>query len=256
MEKNNEKGKNIVIGILIGIIVCLVIALIFVSYNKFIVKNDTNTNTDTSNNSNVNNLSDNKTSNNQPIVFYSYNVENGKLNKNVVVNEKEITLKYEKDNLTINNKNINLNEGMDNIYIYNDLIFVHLYNAEKSLYRVYDTNGNLIKELNSSLIKYATFFEELELSSNKLLVEVRNVGNTGPYINDKVMVCGCGQCGDENKVDSYMNEINNSSLYSKAIYEVIYDDNKRTVDVKLDHITETVKDYINNSGQRCVSITE
>jgi len=42
MEKNNEKGKNIVIGILIGIIVCLVIVLVFVSYNKFIVKNITN----------------------------------------------------------------------------------------------------------------------------------------------------------------------------------------------------------------------
>lgn len=42
MEKNNEKGKNIVIGILIGIIACLVIALVFVSYNKFIVKDDTN----------------------------------------------------------------------------------------------------------------------------------------------------------------------------------------------------------------------
>jgi len=45
-EKNNEKGKNIVIGILLGIIICLVIALIFVSYNKFIVKNDSNATND------------------------------------------------------------------------------------------------------------------------------------------------------------------------------------------------------------------
>lgn len=53
MEKN-EKGKNIVIGILIGIIVCLVIALIFISYNKFVVKNKVNTdsNNNTTENSN------------------------------------------------------------------------------------------------------------------------------------------------------------------------------------------------------------
>ena len=42
MEEKNAKGKNIVIGILIGVIVCLAIALIFVSYNKFIVKDKTN----------------------------------------------------------------------------------------------------------------------------------------------------------------------------------------------------------------------
>lgn len=40
MEKNNWKGKNIVIGI----IVCLVIALVFVSYIMFIVKNENITN--------------------------------------------------------------------------------------------------------------------------------------------------------------------------------------------------------------------
>lgn len=43
MEKN-EKGKNVLIGILIGIIVCLVIALVLVSYNKFMVKDESNTN--------------------------------------------------------------------------------------------------------------------------------------------------------------------------------------------------------------------
>ena len=55
MEEKNEKGKNIIIGILIGVIVCLVIALVFVSYNKFIVKDDTNTNnkSNTSQNSQI-----------------------------------------------------------------------------------------------------------------------------------------------------------------------------------------------------------
>ncbi len=55
MEKNDEKGKNIIIGILIGIIVCLTIVLVFVSYNKFIVKNETNSST----NNSVNNASQN-----------------------------------------------------------------------------------------------------------------------------------------------------------------------------------------------------
>ena len=55
MEKKDEKGKNIIIGILIGIIVCLTIVLVFVSYNKFIVKNETNSST----NNSVNNASQN-----------------------------------------------------------------------------------------------------------------------------------------------------------------------------------------------------
>jgi len=44
MEEKNEKGKNIIIVVLIGIIICLVIALIFVSFKKFIVKNENITN--------------------------------------------------------------------------------------------------------------------------------------------------------------------------------------------------------------------
>ena len=52
MEEKNEKGKNIVIAILIGVIVCLAIALIFVSYNKFIVKDNNNTNINNNNSEN------------------------------------------------------------------------------------------------------------------------------------------------------------------------------------------------------------
>lgn len=245
-EKNNEKGKNVIIGILLGIIVCLVIALILVCYNKYIAKDDNEIN------GNTNSTSEKE--NDTPIVFYSYNVENGKLEKNVVVNEKEIFLKYENSKLIINNKTISVNRDVNNIYIYNDLVFIRLYSADGALYQIYDGDGNLIKELNDSTIKYAIFYEELTLSSNKLLVEVQNIGNTGPYIKDKVMVCGCGQCGDENKIDSYMNEISDSSLYAKAIFEIIYDKTTKKIDVKLDHVTQTVKDYINTSGQRCVSV--
>ena len=42
MEKNNEKGKNIIIGVLLAVIVCLSIALVFVCYNKYNLKENNN----------------------------------------------------------------------------------------------------------------------------------------------------------------------------------------------------------------------
>lgn len=243
-----ENKKNLIIGLLIGVVVCLVVVLVIVLFNKNNLVVDNTRNIDSNIKEPEPGIED-KNNN-----FYSYNVENmynsgnpQPFEKNVTVNGKNILLKYNDDKYTINSKSFD--GSVHNFYIYDELIFVNIANSEDSLYRIYDLDGNLIKEINKQTDKYATHYGNISLLSDKLIVDVINDYNgVGPYIDETHYLCDCAQAGlSKSNIDKYMDKINNSNYFSNAQYQIIYNKNSKTFELKLYKVTETLKQYIDST---------
>ena len=258
-----KDNKNLVIGILVGIIICLI--AIFVLYFTGVLKlNGGNNN---SNNSNNNTINENtKETEKKKDIFYSYKVENeynsansNPFEQNVDVNGKSVLLKYQDNKYTINSKVFDLNGkiyyAVSNFYIYNDIVLVRLNNVDKSIYRIYDLDGNFIKEITEikESDKYITSYGELSLVGEKLIVDVENENGCGPHIDENAVICGCDQAGSKEYVSSHMNEINNSKYFSKAKYQIVYNKELNSIDLKQIEITETLKQYMDRvSWDLCV----
>ena len=251
-----KDNKNLVIGILVGIIVCLIIVFIlfFTGVLKFNIGN--------SNNINNNEKESEKTNE----IFYSFKVENMHnsanpelFEKKVDVNGKSVLLKYQDNKYTINSKVFYLNGKIyyevSNFYIYKDIVLVRLNNADESMYRIYDLDGNFIREITEikEIDKYITWYGELSLVGEKLIIDVENASGCGPHIDENAVICGCDQAGSKEYVSSHMNEINNSKYFSKAKYQIVYNKELNSIDLKQIEITETLKQYIDRvSWDLCV----
>ena len=243
-----KDNKNLVIGILVGIIVCLIIVFIlfFTGVLKFNIGN--------SNNINNNEKESEKTNE----IFYSFKVENMHnsanpelFEKKVDVNGKTVLLTYNDNNniFSINSKEYS-NVLVSNFYIYKDLVFVRVSTSEGGEYKIYDLSGNLIKEIDINTNKYVNEYGELSFSNNILLVEAENYF---PYIDENHYICGCGQCSGSPSTDEYKDVIDNSKYFSKAKYQIIYNKDTKTIDLKLYEVTETVKQYLEKiGGKSCV----
>ena len=114
-------------------------------------------------------------------------------------------------------------------------------------------DGNFIKNISKETNKYAAFYSNLSLSNGKIIVDAENTTGCGPKINDNLVLCGCAQANSKEYVKSYMDEINKSNYFSKAKYEIIYNKNAKTIDLKLFEVTETLKQYLDRiSWDLCV----
>ena len=243
MEKNNEKGKNIVIGILIGVIVCLVIALIFVSYNKFIGKDENKKSNSINNNSaetddNKNNAVDN---NNDTITLdeiknrfevkdQGNDMDNrGIYYESIYDKEKQKTIISNLKDMGAGNLYFLLNNKKGYIYIENNI------SCPNNNSRLYDLNGKIIFNIPDKK-KFSIITEKeppfgisyFEVNGvyyaedgkiNKYNLDGTKVSNSKKY--DEVIEVGHYYSLIYNKNDNYIYVVSNDSTYSKKIAEKV-----------------------------------
>jgi len=178
MEEKNEKGKNIVIGILIGIICCLVIAIIFICYNKFIIKDNTNTN-------NSNNTSENnKPTEQENNIDYSGKFEKNGSDITITKNNEGYDIEIEIFRIgTFKGKTININNDKLTIVATaekeNDLEFEFDYNTK--ILTVTKSSWNLLSIGNTYQLDSNNDTITLEEIKNRFEVKSQGAGQNGTY---------------------------------------------------------------------------
>ena len=182
MDEKNGKGKNIVIGILIGIIVCLTIALVFVSYNKFIVKDDIN------NSDNNKNAAEEKQEN--TIVPITHKIEFQEKNgscagtnftyKELFIDDKKIDLGFTSNSNSCSWTFINNYEKTDDFIV----LKVHVgYVSDSSELYIINYDGNILKTIgDKDVLKYY-------IENNSVYVEMYGA-HQDPCYNKKDYVAG------------------------------------------------------------------
>ena len=233
MKNNNLKN------IIIGVLVILVIALSeYICYDKFLSK-DNNTN---------NNVSENKK---DVVLHVGMNEE-----KSVEVNGKTINISLKDSEIIIKNNKTNVikkNLTATTIDLYNETIVIQYNWTESSYLEVYDIDGTFLKKIDDKEIENADFIELVSIKDEEMIVNVSNNNGAGPRVNDKISLCGCGQCSTS--IEPYMDIINqNRNNIVRATYKVTI--NKNNFKYELQNITQTLGEYLDDviKNKWCVSV--
>ena len=172
---NEEKGKNIIIGVLLGVIVILSVTLIFILKGK---GNEQQSVTSVDNNNNNNNNNNNKLDGDgELIVDYSYiprvdttKLEQIQINENntlITLNGIDINLKLIDDTLYVNDVIYNGVKFEGTIFVTDYLIYIApVSECGYGIKYAIDENTNLI------IVENNYPLNNLEVADNKLTAEV------------------------------------------------------------------------------------
>ena len=217
-EKNNEKGKNIAIGIFIGVIICLVVVF---GYNKLTMKNNSNTNTNNTSNNNKN-----PNNNNDVITLdeiknrYQINEkgsgQNGTVYESIIDKKTNTTIISNLEEFDQSVLYLLKNKGKIYIYIEGCNVF-----GESLKSRVYDEKGNIIFDILDKY-KFHLIFKDNEkpdyAATNVFEVE-------GAYYTENGVI---------NKYNLDGTKISNSKKFDDVIqveqkYSLVYQSNDNSI---------------------------
>jgi hypothetical protein len=250
-EKKNNKG--LIIGLIIFLIICLII--VFYLMFKIIYK-------ESSGNTNLNESINNSASNieqDNSVLFSKltkYELKEGE-EKEVTVDGKKVTLKFNNGEYYLNDKNI----GVYSYYHVTDKFIIFYKMTEGNIASnavVYNKEAEEI-ELDKTGLIYD--YEHIILENDKLLITGYVSGMIAPtwsYEIDNLIIEDCNMLNNNHKsktISEYMDIVNKHlDDILEGIYEIKYEDNK--IKFELYEAKQTIKQYLENADLNNICAVE